>query len=121
MAKNIAVLGSTGSIGKKALQVIDALGPEYQIVALSAHSSFELLAEQTRRYKPKLIAITNADYVKRLDDLPGDLDVEILAGPSSLIEIAELGEVDVVLTAVVGAAGLPAVRSEEHTSELQSH
>jgi len=109
VTKRIAILGSTGSIGKNALRVIDSLGPQYQIVALSAHSSVELLAEQARRYKPGFVAITNADYAEQLGEFLGDLDIEILAGPDGLIQIAELEDVDIVLTAVVGAAGLPAV------------
>lgn len=109
MTKQIAILGSTGSIGKNALRVIDSLGPEYKIAALSAHSSVELLAVQARRYKPEFVAITNSDYSRQLRDLLGDLDVEILAGPDGLIKIAELQQVDIVLTAVVGAAGLHAV------------
>jgi 1-deoxy-D-xylulose-5-phosphate reductoisomerase len=109
MVKRIAILGSTGSIGKSALRVIDALGPGYTVAALSAHSNAQLLAEQARRYKPKFIAITNADYAKQLGDLVGDLDIEILSGAEGLIEIAELDQVDTVVTAVVGAAGLPAV------------
>ena len=109
MTKRIAILGSTGSIGKNALRVIDSLGPQYEVVALSAHSSVELLAEQARRYKPGFVAITNSDYAERLGGFIGDLDIEILAGPDGLIKIAELQEVDIVLTAVVGAAGLPAV------------
>ena len=109
MTKQIAILGSTGSIGKNALRVIDSLGPQYEVVALSAHSNVELLAEQARRYRPEFVAITNSDYTERLRGFIGDLDIEILAGPDALIEIAELQEVDVLLTAVVGAAGLPAV------------
>jgi len=109
VTKRIAILGSTGSIGKNALRVIDSLGPQYEVVALSAHSSVELLAEQARRYKPDFVAITNSDYAEQLRGLIDDLDIEILAGPDGLIKIAELQEVDVVLTAVVGAAGLPAV------------
>jgi len=109
VTKRIAILGSTGSIGKNALRVIDSLGPQYEVVALSANSSVELLAEQARRYKPGFVAITNSDYAERLRGFIGDLDIEILAGPDGLIKIAELQEVDVVLTAVVGAAGLPAV------------
>ena len=109
MTKRIAILGSTGSIGKNALRVIDSLGPEYEIIALSAHSKVKLLAEQTRRYKPEFVAITNSDYAEELRDFIGDLDVEILAGSDGLIKIAELQDVDIVLTAIVGAAGLPAV------------
>jgi 1-deoxy-D-xylulose-5-phosphate reductoisomerase len=109
MAKHIAILGSTGSIGKNALRVIDALGPDYQVAALSAHSNVQLLAEQARQYKPRFIAVTNTDYAEQLDELIADLDIEILPGPDGLVEIAELENVDIVLTAVVGAAGLPAV------------
>lgn len=111
MVKRIAILGSTGSIGKNALQVIDSLGAGYEVVALSAHSNVELLAEQVKRYQPRFAAITNADYSEQFRDLIGDLEVEVLAGPSSLTEIAQLEEVDTVLAAVVGAAGLPAVLS----------
>jgi len=109
VAKQIAILGSTGSIGRNALRVIDALEPQYRIIALSAHSNVELLAEQIRCYKPKVVAVTNPDYVAQLGELVGELDVEILAGPDGLTEIAKLEEVDIILTAVVGAAGLPAV------------
>ena len=131
--KRIAILGSTGSIGQKALRVIDALNsslvarppcqrtvaagrssldkeqPQYEIVALSANSSIELLAEQARRYKPRFVAVTDPDYYHELKELIGDLDTTILAGPNSLVEIAQLSEVDIVFAAVVGAAGLPAV------------
>jgi len=107
--KRIAILGSTGSIGKNALRVVDALGPAYEVVALTAHSSVELLAQQARRYKPKFIAVTNPDYGTRLRDLVRDFPVETLVGPGSLAQIAQLENVDIVLTAVVGVAGLPAV------------
>ena len=109
MTKQIAILGSTGSIGKNALRVIDALGPDYSVIALSAHSNVELLAEQARLYKPKFVAVTNPDYAGQLCEFLGDLDVEVLTGPNGLVEAAEIEDVDIVLTAVVGVAGLPAV------------
>ena len=109
MIKQIAILGSTGSIGRNALEVIDALGAGYQVVALSAQSSVRLLADQARRYRPEFIAVTDADYAGQLGELVGALDVEILAGPEALVKIAQLDQVDVVLAAVVGAAGLPAL------------
>jgi 1-deoxy-D-xylulose-5-phosphate reductoisomerase len=111
MVKRIAILGSTGSIGKNALRVIDSLGVGFEVIALSAHSRFELLAEQVRRYKPRFAAITNADFADEFRGLVGDLDVEVLAGPEGLAKIARLEDVDIVLTAIVGAAGLPAVLS----------
>ncbi len=113
MAKRIAILGSTGSIGTSALKVIDSLnsqgGQQYEIVALSAHSKYELLAEQVKKYKPKFAAITDADFAGQLNGLTKGLGAEILAGAEGLIKIAELEEIDIVLTAVVGAAGLGAV------------
>jgi len=114
VVRQIVILGSTGSIGRNALRVIDALGPQYRVLALSAHSSVELLAEQTRKYKPRFIAVTDADYAERLTELVGDLGVQILTGPEGAIQIAELDDADVVLTAVVGAAGLPAVLAAAH-------
>jgi 1-deoxy-D-xylulose-5-phosphate reductoisomerase len=109
MTKQIAILGSTGSIGKNALRVIDALGPEYSIVALTAHSNIELLAEQVRRYKPRYVAVTNSDYTGQFREFFDVSDVTVLEGPSGLEETAGLEDVDIVLTAIVGAAGLPAV------------
>jgi len=109
MVRRIAILGSTGSIGTNALRVIEGLGPDYSVYALSAHSKVELLVEQVRTFRPKVAAITDASCRRRLVELLGDVDVEILSGPESLVALAELDEVDTVLTAVVGAAGLPAV------------
>jgi len=107
MRRGIAILGSTGSIGRNALRVIEALGPDYEVIALSAHSSVELLAEQVRRHKPRYAAVTNEDYVAQFRDLVSDLDLQVLVGPESLTELARCSEMDTVLTAVVGAAGLP--------------
>src|SRR4030042_1766698 len=108
MVKRIAILGSTGSIGKNALRVIDSLNSScekektrYEVVALSAHSRFELLAEQVRKYKPRFAAITNADFAEEFRGLVGDLDVKVLSGPEGLAEIGQLDEVEMVLTAIV--------------------
>jgi len=109
MVRRIAILGSTGSIGGNALRVIEGLGEGYSVYALSAHSKVELLAEQVRAFRPKVVAITDSSCRERLVDLLGDLEVEVLSGPESLAALAELDEVDTVLTAIVGAAGLPAV------------
>jgi 1-deoxy-D-xylulose-5-phosphate reductoisomerase len=109
VTKQIAILGSTGSIGRNALRVIEALGTPYQVVALSAHNNVQLLAEQVRRYRPKFVAVTNPDSIELFRELNPDPDVEILSGSEGLIQIAELEDIHTVLTAVVGAAGLPAV------------
>ena len=116
MVKKIAILGSTGSIGRNALRVIDALnasckgsGQRYEVVAISAYNNVELLALQTKKYKPKYAAVTDAGHYKTLCLAVDGVDVQVLSGPESLVEIAQLDDVDVLLTAVVGAAGLPAV------------
>ncbi len=109
MIKKIAILGSTGSIGKNALRVIEALGPQYQISALSAHSNVELLAEQTKKYKPQFVAVTNKDFITEFNELTSNLNIDIFTGPQGLIEIAKLEEIDIILAAVVGSAGLPAL------------
>jgi 1-deoxy-D-xylulose-5-phosphate reductoisomerase len=109
VVKQIAILGSTGSIGRNALRVIDALGPQYRIAALSAHSNVQLLAEQARKYKPGFVAVTDADSAGAFCRLYGCSDIEVLAGPDGLVQIAELAEIDIILAAIVGAAGLPAV------------
>lgn len=109
MSRGIAILGSTGSIGRNALRVIDALGPGYEVVGLSAHRSIDLLAEQVRRYRPARVAVSNDDYAERFRSLMDGWDARILAGSESLVEMAKSDGVDTVLTAVVGAAGLPSV------------
>jgi len=115
MHRRIAILGSTGSIGRTALNVIDGLNPyleteeRFEVIALSAHSSVKLLAEQTKRYKPKYVAISDADYEAQFRRLIDGLDVEIFVGTEGLTNIASLDSVDTVLAAVVGVAGLPAV------------
>lgn len=117
----MAILGSTGSIGKNALRVIDALNSQldkeaaaeprdsYEVFALTAHSSIELLAEQAKKYRPRFVCVTNPDYYQKLCEMLGDCDVEILSGAKGMVEIALQEEVDIVLSAVVGAAGLEAL------------
>ena len=109
MVKRIGILGSTGSIGKNSLCVIESLGADFEVTAISAHNNVELLAWQCHRYRPKIASITSAALAGRLGELTADIDIEILSGAGSLVEIAEREEIDVLLAAVVGAAGLPAV------------
>jgi 1-deoxy-D-xylulose-5-phosphate reductoisomerase len=109
MTKRIAILGSTGSIGVNALRVIEALGADYEVAALSAHNSVELLAEQTQKFNPAHVAITNPDRLTELQSLLSDYKGNILSGPDSLAALAAIEDIDIVITAVVGAAGLGAV------------
>ncbi len=104
--KNIAILGSTGSIGRSALEVIDASGGRLRAAALTAHSSAALLLEQAQREKPSWIAL--ADETAAAEIAPGELPrgTKLLAGQAGLKQIAQSPEVDIVLSAIVGSAGL---------------
>ena len=105
--KKIVILGSTGSIGTNALRVIDALDSGYEVTALTAHRNVDLLAQQIEKYAPKIVAVADPDAARNLQARLGNHRVEILTGAEGLTAIAEEGEIDIVLTAVVGAAGLP--------------
>jgi 1-deoxy-D-xylulose-5-phosphate reductoisomerase len=117
MSRGIAILGSTGSIGRNALRVIEALGPEYRVIGLSAHRNVELLAQQVHKYRPRYVAVTNREYAGQFRTLVDGQGLEILEGPDSLIELVQQDGVDTVLTAVVGAAGLPSALAAARTGK----
>ena len=105
--KQIAILGSTGSIGTQALDVIREHSDRYEVYCLTANNSVTLLAQQAHEFKPAAIVIANEaryDELRRLtDDLP---DVKVYAGAKAIDEIVEANPIDIVLTAMVGFAGL---------------
>jgi len=100
----VSLVGSTGSIGTQAVEVLEAAPERFELVALGAGSSVERLAEQARRLRPKQVALADASRAGELEELvpPG---TEVLAGEGALAEISR--HADVVLNAVVGFAGLP--------------
>ena len=109
MAKRIAILGSTGSIGCNALEVIAHLGAEYKAVALSARRRTDLLLEQVRKFKPAAVTIAENGSD---DDCCAEirrLGTRIYKGVGGLVEMVQRDDIDLVLAAIVGAAGLPAV------------
>lgn len=108
MRKKVAILGSTGSIGQSALEVIAAMESEFEVIALSAHSRIDLLARQTAAFKPRYAAVTDALRADAFRKMVSGFNGRILQGTDSLVELASLDEADIVLCAVVGAAGLPA-------------
>jgi 1-deoxy-D-xylulose-5-phosphate reductoisomerase len=118
MTKRIAILGSTGSIGTNALKVIDALGAEYKVVALTAHNNVELFAEQVRKFKPKIAVITNPEKLNTLKKLLGGVKTEIYGGDKGLSIAASSEDVDIVIAAVVGAAGLEAILSAAKAGKI---
>lgn len=104
MSKKIAILGSTGSIGTSALQVIDHLGEEYQVGALVAHSNIDLLEAQIKKYKPAYVAVYDEKAAKKLKErLPAQ---KILQGPEGIIEAAAASDADIVISAIAGTLGL---------------
>ena len=106
MKKQIAILGSTGSIGTQALQVIAEHPDRYEAYALTANNRVEQLIEQARRFRPEAVVIVNPDKYHRLKEALADLPIKVYAGEDALCQIVESGPIDIVLTAMVGYAGL---------------
>ena len=104
MTEKLTILGSTGSIGTQALDVVDMRG--YEVVALTADSNYKLLEEQIRKYKPKFAALSNEEAAKTLRTLVADTDTRVLSGKDGVAECARLGDSDTVLNSIVGIAGL---------------
>jgi 1-deoxy-D-xylulose-5-phosphate reductoisomerase len=107
--KNLAILGSTGSIGRSALAVVDAHPSRLRLVAVAAGDNAQLLAEQVRRYRPVIAAMATSEAVDRLKAAAGDAASRFEAGPEGLIAVATHPDVDIVLCASSGTAALEAV------------
>jgi 1-deoxy-D-xylulose-5-phosphate reductoisomerase len=106
VTKNVAVLGSTGSIGTSALDVIDASDGRLRALALSANGKLGRLLEQARHFRPRWIVATDEALAKRFDWASLPPETELLVGREGLLQVARATEVDVVLAAIVGSAGL---------------
>lgn len=107
----IAILGSTGSIGQSALSVVDAHADRVQVVALAAGRNTDRLADQVRKYRPKLVSVSSPEGLAELESLlpPGERPGAIESGAEGLLAAASHPDVDLVLCASSGAAGLEAV------------
>ncbi|HCS75110.1 MAG TPA: 1-deoxy-D-xylulose-5-phosphate reductoisomerase [Clostridiales bacterium] len=104
--KRIVILGSTGSIGTQALDILSQY-PEFKFIALAANENIDLLEKQALKFRPAKVAVTNAEKAVILRDrLPKE--IEVLSGKQALVELASLQEVDIVLVSVVGISGLEA-------------
>ena len=107
MRQQICILGSTGSIGTQALDVISQHPDLYEVYCLTANNHYEQLAEQARRFHPAAVVIANEAYYKPLCDALSDApDIKVYAGADALCQIVEADPVDMVLAALVGYAGL---------------
>ncbi len=104
MVKCVSILGSTGSIGRQSLDIVDNLG--ISVAALTAGTSVERLAQQCRKYRPKLAVMSTQEDAAKLQQEIKDLPVEIAWGEEGLLRAATMEEADCVITAVVGMLGL---------------
>lgn len=106
MKKQIAILGSTGSIGTQALQVIEEHPDLYEAYVLTANNRVDMLIEQARKFKPEAVVIANEAHYDQLKEALADLPIKVYAGSEALCEVVTDQQVDMVLTAMVGYAGL---------------
>jgi len=110
--KNICILGSTGSIGTTAIDILKENPEEYRLIALGAGRNIELLRAQIEELKPRFAAVVNSELADKLRALLSNRqDTEIVAGPDGYIKIATLSEVDLVVAAMSGASGLVPIYS----------
>lgn len=107
--KRVAILGSTGSIGRQALEVIEQHPDDFEVAALSAYGNGALLVEQTRKFHPKAVVIGDDKYYREVRDALSDLPVVVSAGKEALTGLVSGGDIDLVLAAITGFAGLESV------------
>ncbi|MHC4481299.1 MAG: 1-deoxy-D-xylulose-5-phosphate reductoisomerase [Planctomycetota bacterium] len=106
--KNLVLLGSTGSVGTQALDVVRSMPESLRVVGLSGHSRWELLARQVEEFGPEATVVGDAEAARSLSEALDRADVQVLCGVEGLRRLASWESADVVLSAVSGAAGLPA-------------
>lgn len=104
--KHLAILGSTGSIGTQALDVIEANKDLFVVEVLTANSNSELLIQQALQYKPNAVVIANESKYDEVKNALNSTDIKVYAGKESLSQVVEMDTIDVVLTALVGYSGL---------------
>ncbi|OGU09172.1 MAG: 1-deoxy-D-xylulose-5-phosphate reductoisomerase [Geobacteraceae bacterium GWC2_55_20] len=104
--KNITILGSTGSIGVSTLEIVSAHPDRFRVVAMTAGKNLELFARQIRAFSPRIAVVASADDVARLKEMCSGIDVTVLGGVEGLIAAATADEAEMVVAAIVGAAGL---------------
>jgi 1-deoxy-D-xylulose-5-phosphate reductoisomerase len=104
--KHIAILGSTGSIGTQALEVIEANPDLFEVEVLTANRNAKLLIEQAIRHKPNAVVIVDEQQHLKVQQALSPYDIKVFAGQESLSQIVEMDSIDMVLTALVGYSGL---------------
>jgi len=118
MQKRIAILGSTGSIGTQALEVISSNPDKFEVEVLTAQNNVDLLINQSIRFKPNMVVIGNEDHYERIKQALKDLPIKVFAGAAAIAQVCAFDTVDMVLTAMVGFSGLnptvEAIRAGKH-------
>lgn len=106
MTKKIAILGSTGSIGTQTLEVVDQFPELFQVEVLTAHSNISLLVKQAIQYQPNVVVTSDASLLPQLKEALDHLPIKVFGGEDALCDVAQWDSVDIVVTAIVGVAGL---------------
>jgi len=117
--KGIAILGATGSIGTQALDVIRAFPTKFKAIVLTCGSNATLLVKQALEFKPKAVVVTDSLQYSYVQDALKGHDIAVLLGEAGLVEVVQYEEVDVVLNAIVGSAGLkPTVKAIQSKKDI---
>ncbi|MGI8893433.1 MAG: 1-deoxy-D-xylulose-5-phosphate reductoisomerase [Bacteroidia bacterium] len=117
--KRIAILGSTGSIGKQTLEVISLHPEEFTVEVLTAQNNADLLIDQAKKHKPNCVIIGDENNYNYVKNALQPLDIKVFAGRKSIVEIVEMETIDIVLTALVGYAGLePTINAIKHKKNI---
>ncbi|MCT4589317.1 MAG: 1-deoxy-D-xylulose-5-phosphate reductoisomerase [Carboxylicivirga sp.] len=106
MSKKIAILGSTGSIGTQALEVVDAHPDRFEVEVITANNNVDLLAEQAIKYDPNIVVIANKEKYSELSEALANTDIKVYAGEEAIAQVVQNDSIDIVLTAMVGFSGL---------------
>lgn len=117
MKRHIAILGSTGSIGTQALDVISANPDRFEVEVLSAQNNCDLLIAQALQFKPNAVVIGNEDHYVKVQSALEVEDIKVYAGEEALAQVVEMEQIDVVLTALVGFAGLAPTLAAIHAGK----
>jgi len=119
MAKHIAILGSTGSIGTQALEVIDNHPDAFVVEVITANNNANLLIEQAKKFNPNAVVIANKDLYPQVKEALADFDIKVYAGEESIEQIVELDSIDIVLGSLVGYSGLlPTINAIKHKKTI---
>jgi len=119
MAKHIAILGSTGSIGTQALEVIANHPEAFILEVLTANNNADLLIEQAKKFNPNAVVIANKDLYPKVKEALFDNDIKVYAGEESIEQIVELDAIDIVLGSLVGYSGLlPTINAIKHKKTI---